>query len=246
MSESYSFFPTASEIITSAFELCRVYDAESALVPTSTQYTRAIQALNFMLTAWQAHGLQLWSRKTTSFALSEGTQTYTIGSGGTINVNKPIRIYNAWRRNTDDNTDVPLRLLSEKEYDLLNNKLQEGTPIAIYYDNRYESNSVQEGSTAKGLIYVYNPADSDHAANSQIHIRYQRPFNDFDATSDTIDFPQEWMEAVKFNLALRLGYIYGMPMLERDRLKADAKEILDLALSNDVEDTSVFIYPAKY
>lgn len=246
MAESYSFFPDVDEILTSAFELLRVYDAASTNVPLDAQRTRAIQALNFMLTAWQADGLQLWSRKTTSFSLTQGTTSYSIGSGGTINVNKPMRIYNAWRRNTNDDTDVPLRILSEKEYDLLNNKSEEGTPIAIYYDNRYESNSVQEGSTAKGLIYVYQPADSDHAANSQIYVRYQRPFNDFTATTDTIDFPQEWLEAVKYGLAVRLAPVYGVPMLEYDRLRAIAKEIKDIAMSNDVEDTSVFLYPAKY
>lgn len=246
MAESYSFFPDVDEILTSAFELIRVYDAGSSNVPLSTQRTRAIQALNFMLTGWQSDGLQLWSRKTTSFSLTLGTTSYTIGSGGTINVNKPMRIYNAWRRDTDNDTDVPIKILSEKEYDLLNNKSEEGTPTAIYYDNRYESNAVQEGTTAKGLIYVYQPANSDHVSNSTIHIRYQRPFNDFTATTDTIDFPQEWMEAVKYGLAVRLAPVYGVPMLEYDRLKKMAEEIKEIAMSNDVEDTSVFLFPAKY
>lgn len=245
MTESYSHFPTANEIIISAFEVLRVYDSGASNVPTSTQYTRAIQTLNFMLTAWQSHGLQLWSRKTTSFPLVEGTTSYTIGSGGTIDVNKPMRIYTAWRRDTTADTDTPIRILSEKEYDLLNNKSEEGTPNAIYYANRYESNSVQEGATAKGLIYVYQPADATNAANTEIHIRYQRPFNDFDSTSDTLDFPQEWNEAIKFGLAVRLAFVFGTPMLEFDRLKTMAKEILDLAMGNDVEDASLTIYPAK-
>lgn len=245
MAETYSFFPTANEIILSAFELIRVSDSESLQVPTTAQYNRAIQALNFMLTAWQADGLQLWARKTTSFSLTDGTINYEIGSGATINVNRPLKIYNAWRHESTNNTDTPIQIVSEKEYNEYNNKQQEGTPIALYYNPRYESNSVQEGATAKGLISIYQPVDSTGASIYSIFINYQRPFNDFTATTDTLDFPQEWNEAIKYGLAVRLAPIYGVPMMEYDRLKAMAKEIKDEVLGFDTEWQSLRIQP-KY
>lgn len=245
MAESYSFFPDAAEIILSAFELIRISDGESAQSPTGAQYTRAIQALNFMLTGWQADGLQLWCRKETSFTLTEGTINYQVGSGATINVNRPLKIYNAWRRDTTNNTDVPLQIYSEREYQELNNKQQEGMPIALYYNPRYESNSVQEGSTAKGLIQIYQPADSYAATNITIHIAYQRPFNDFTATTDTLDFPQEWGDAIKYGLAVRLAPHYGVPMMEYDRLKNMADELKNIAMSYDTEWESLKIQP-KY
>ena len=245
MAETYSFFPTANEIILSAFELIRVSDSESLQVPTTAQYNRAIQALNFMLTAWQADGLQLWARKTTSFALTTGTINYEIGSGATINVNRPLKIYNAWRHESTNNTDVPIQVVSEKEYNEYNNKEQTGTPISLYYNPRYESNSVQEGSTAKGLISIYQPADATGASLYSIFINYQRPFNDFTATTDTLDFPQEWNEAIKYGLAVRLAPNNGVPMMEYDRLKAMAKEIKDEVLGFDTEWQSLRIQP-KY
>lgn len=245
MAETYSFFPTANEIILSAFELIRVSDSESLQVPTTAQYNRAIQALNFMLTGWQADGLQLWARKTTSFSLTDGTINYEIGSGATINVNRPLKIYNAWRHESTNNTDTPIQIVSEKEYNEYNNKQQEGTPIALYYNPRYESNSVQEGATAKGLISIYQPVDATGASLYSIYINYQRPFNDFTATTDTLDFPQEWNEAIKYGLAVRLAPIYGVPMMEYDRLKAMAKEIKDEVLGFDTEWQSLKIQP-KY
>lgn len=245
MAETYSFFPTANEIILSAFELIRVSDSESLQVPTTAQYNRAIQALNFMLTGWQADGLQLWARKTTSFSLTDGTINYEIGSGATINVNRPLKIYNAWRHESTNNTDTPIQIVSEKEYNEYNNKQQEGTPIALYYNPRYESNSVQEGATAKGLISIYQPVDATGASLYSIYINYQRPFNDFTATTDTLDFPQEWNEAIKYGLAVRLAPIYGVPMMEYDRLKAMAKEIKDEVLGFDTEWQSLRIQP-KY
>ncbi len=243
MAEAYNFFPTANEIILSAFELIRVSDSESLQVPTTAQYNRAIQALNFMLSAWQTDGLQLWARKTTSFSLTEGTINYEIGSGATINVNRPLKIYNAWRHDSVGNTDVPIQVVSEKEYNEYNNKQQEGTPIALYYNPRYESNSVQEGATAKGIISIYQPADANAVTAYSIFINYQRPFNDFTATTDTLDFPQEWNEAIKYGLAVRLAPVYGVPMLEYDRLNSMANKVKDEVLGFDTEWQSLRIQP---
>jgi hypothetical protein len=243
MAEAYNFFPNAGEIILSAFELIRVADGDSAQTPTTSQYTKAIQALNYMLTAWQADGLQLWARKETSFALTQGNIDYSIGSGATINVYRPLKIYQAWRRDATNDIDVPLELVSEKDYANYANKLTEGTPIALYYSPRYESNSVQEGPTAAGLIKIYQPADSWHATNTTVYIKYQRPFTDFNATTDTLDFPQEWNEAIKYGLAVRLAPVYGIPMLEYDRLKAMAKEVKEEVMGFDTEWESLKLQP---
>lgn len=248
MAEAYNFFPVAGDIILGAFELIRVSDGDSSAAPTSTQYERAANALNFMLTGWQADGLQLWCRKTASFSLTAGTINYTIGSGGTINVNRPMKIYNAWRHDVNNDTDVPIQIFSEREYNELNNKEQTGTPIGLYYNPRYESNAVQEGSTAKGLISIYSPADATTANLYTITINYQRPFNDFtpaNYASETLDFPQEWNDAIKFGLAVRLAPHYGVPMLEYDRLKRMADELKETALSFDTEWESLKIQP-KY
>lgn len=245
MAEGYNFTPTVDDIVISAFELIRVADGDSDQVPTTAMKTKAMRTLNFMLTAWQADGLQLWARKTTSFPLTAGTINYEIGSGATIDVQRPLKIYNAWRRESTNNTDTPIQIVSEKEYNEYNNKLEEGTPVALYYSPRYESNSVQEGPTAKGLITIYQPVDATGASIYSIYINYQRPFKDFNATSDNLDFPIEWHEAIKYGLAVRLGPTYGMPMLEYDRLKAHAKEIKDIAMGFDTEWESLKLQP-KY
>lgn len=243
MAEGYNFTPTADDIILSAFELIRVADGDSAQVPTTSMKNRAAQALNFMLTAWQADGLQLWSRKTTSFALTDGTINYEIGSGATINVQRPLKIYNAWRRESTSNTDTPIQIVSEREYNEYNNKLQTGTPIALYYNPRYESGGVQEGPSAKGLISIYQPVDATGATLYSITINYQRPFKDFNATTDNLDFPIEWHEAIKYGLAVRIAPTYGVPMLEYDRLKAMAKETKEEVLGFDTEWESLRIQP---
>ena len=65
---------------------------------------------------------------------------------------------------------------------------------------------------------------------------YQRPFEDFDASADEPDFPSEWFEALKFNLALRLAPEYGVPTESFSMIKNLAKETKDAALSFGTEE----------
>jgi len=246
MALGYTFFPTVGEIIKSALEVLRVTDIENPAGPTTNQYARAVQALNYMLTAWQAHGMQLWCRKTTTFSLTQGTVSYSIGQGGyDINTQIPLKVYQAWRTDTSGSTpiDTPLSIISEKEYLLLTNKQQEGTPISIFYEPKHEHGVSGPGTFAYGLIYVYQPADLYNVTNCTIGICYQRPFVDFDATTDSLEFPQEWFDAVKYNLAVRLAHTYGTPQLEYDRIKRLADDLLNEALSFDTENTSLLLQP---
>lgn len=242
---AYDFFPTTGEVIKSALELLRVTDIESPSVfPTNNQYTRAVQSLNYMLTAWQADGLQLWARKEASFSLIQGATSYNVGPAGSVNILQPLKLYNARRKDALSDIEIPLQIYSEKEYLSYPNKEMEGTPLGIYFKPKYEI-GVTAGNTATGVIYVYQPADSYHATNTTILFNYQRPFVDFNATTDSLDFPQYWFEAIKYGLAVRLAPVYGTPMLEFDRIKAEAREIKAIAMAYDSEDTSIFLYP-KY
>lgn len=248
MTTGYNFFPTAGEIILSALELLRVNDMENALTPTSAQYTRAIQALNFMLTGWQNQGLQLWSKKSTTLTLVQSKSSYTFGSfaGADINLPKALRLYNVMLRETTSSTsitDTPIEILPEKDYQRLSNKFVDGRPTSCWYDPRYELGA-NFGASTLGIIYIYQPAAAQFAGQ-QLVISYQRPWNDFNAITDLIDFPQEWLEAVKYNLAVRLAPVYGQPMLEYDRMKKLADDILLEAQGGDKEDTSIYIQPAN-
>ena len=60
-------------------------------------------------------------------------------------------------------------------------------------------------------------------APQQIRLLYQRPLFDFDAASDTPDFPQQWPRMLVYKLAFDLGDLYGIPLPEREYLVAKAK-----------------------
>lgn len=199
--------------------------------PNSTQYADASRTLNLMLKAWQAYGIQLWKEKTISFSLTQGKKSYTIGSSGSVDVSevRPLKILEAVIRDSSDN-DTNLIPLTRQEYWNLSDKTTEGFTTQFYY----------EKSVPNGELFIWPTADSTSAGSNTIHLVYQAPIEDMDADTDELDFPQEWYEAVKYGLALRLAPVYGLDINRRQLLKIEANEILQLALSWDTEQDSVY------
>ena len=91
-----------------------------------------------------------------------------------------------------------------------------------------------------GTINLWpKPAD----ATTSITIRYQRPFEDMTSSTDDIDFPPYWTEAIIFGLADRLAPEYGIPLQDRQLLTQQAERFHQTALSFGQEEGSLFFQP---
>jgi hypothetical protein len=200
--------------------------------PNDTQYTDASRTLNIMQKAWQAKGLQLWTITEGTISLTENQSAYTLGTGGVEA--RPLKITDVFIRNTDG-TDVPMRALSRQEYKALANKSSAGFPTQYYFDPQLDN--------ARFHIYQAPDAATD---TYTIYIVYQRSIEDITDSVHTFDFPQEWYEAVKYGLAVRLAPVYGLGMNERYLLKKEADEIIALAESWDTEQTSIFFTAERW
>ena len=112
----------------------------------------------------------------------------------TTAMSKPLRISDC-RVLQDDGTEREMREISRKTYFNFINKALTGTPNQFYVD--YQRDHAQ--------IYVYpTPVDS----SSRLRITYKRIIEDFDSSTDTADLPQEWLETIVYNLAVRLAPKY--------------------------------------
>ena len=200
-------------------------------VPTSDQITEASFALNLMVKAWEADGMPLWALRTTAIPLTDGVNAYNIGITKTVNTDKPLKVIQAWIRDTTSNVDVPMRILTKQEYSILGNKTTSGKPIQIYY----------EPLSDYGILHVFPTPASIDAANNQIYITYQRPYEDFSIATDTPDFPQEWYDAVVYGLAVRLAPEYGLPIDQRRVLSQEAMDIKLIAMSFGTEEGSLYM-----
>lgn len=230
-SSSTNFTVTRDDIIKGALRLCGALALGET--PTADQVSEASDALNMLVKAWQADGMALWARGEYTLALTLDTKSYTIGLGQTVNIAKPLKITQAILHDTQTNVDIPMRIITRDEYLRLGNKSTNGQPIQIYYDPQRDT----------GVLYVYPPANSSAVSYKQIKFTYQKPFEDFDASTDNPDFPQEWYEALKYGLASRLAGEYGISMDDRRQLMQEAILIKNDALSFGTEEGSFWFTP---
>lgn len=196
--------------------------------PNATQISDASRTLNIMLKAWQGYGLQLWTIETGDINLVASTGSYTLGPSGSDITERPLKIVEVYLRNTD-NTDTKMIPLTRQGYVSIPNKSQTGLPTQWYYDPQLDN----------GTIYVWPLPDST-SADYTLKVVYQSPIEDMDSSTDDFDFPQEWYEAIKYGLAVRLAPAYGLTYNERLILKREFDEILELAKSWDTEQESVY------
>lgn len=227
-SSSTNFSTTRDDIIKGALRLCGAIALGE--LPTTDQVTEASDALNMLVKAWAADGMAIWARSEYTLPLTLASQSYSIGLGEVVNIAKPLKITQAILHDTQTQVDIPMRIITRDEYLRLGNKYSNGQPIQIYYDPQRDN----------GVLYIYPPADSTSVLYKQIKFTYQRPFEDFDASTDEPDFPQEWFEALKYGLATRLAGEYGIGMDERKQLLFEANAIKQEALSFGTEEGSFF------
>ena len=201
-------------------------------VPTTDQVTEAAFALNTMVKAWEADGMPLWALRTTPITLVAGQTTYTIGNALTCDVvtDKPLKVIQAWNRDPVSNIDIPMRIITKQEYAMLGNKTTSGKPIQIYYEPQLD----------QGSLSLFPTPTTIDETGSVIYITYQRPFEDFNASTDVPDFPQEWYDAVVYGLAVRLAPEYGLPIDQRRVLSQEALDIKLIAMSFGTEEGSLF------
>lgn len=88
-SNTYGHNITKHQIIDDAAELAGIYDPEGQNL-TASQMTRYTRALNNMIMAWQADGLQIWTRKIGAVFLQKNQATYEIGPNGDHSTLNPI------------------------------------------------------------------------------------------------------------------------------------------------------------
>lgn len=230
-SGSTDFTLNRNQIIRQAYEIIGVAVDGEAL--NGDDIDVAQRALNVMIKAWMAHGLNLWLRDTQSIPLVQGQASYTLGPTGDVVMVRPKRILEMNRKTTSDGHEINMVPLSRNEYEFLPNKSTQGTPVQYNYNP----------TLTNGTLYVWPTATATEATNLTLEIVYETEVEDLDSSLDNVDFPPEWIEAIIYNLAVRLAPINSLDIKERSFLRAEAKEMLDLVLNFDTENESMFIQP---
>jgi hypothetical protein len=175
---------TAEELVTQAcYELGTHAAGET---PSGEEMNDALVRLNAMLKMWQGEG-NLFREATTS------SITFASQDGGGLALDPSIReVNNVWAVGSYN------RLLAEwnrSEYLSLPNPLTSGIPTAWYTST----------GTSGLTLYLY-PVPS---VSTPLILDYGRKAYTVTDPSETLDFPEEWQEALILNLASRCGNMFG-------------------------------------
>ena len=168
-------------------------------------------------------------------AASSGNRVYGY-TASSERVQKPLRIILANRLLVSDNFRTEIQVLSRDEYYDLSNPTTEAPPLGIYYTTEPSSLTALE---TNGQIFVY-PRFSN--GDYVIEFTYQRPFQDFDAATDDVDFPQGFYLPLMLELAFHVG-AKTVPPEERNALWKEMLYYWDQALEGIQEEGSYKIVP---
>ena len=186
-------------------------------VPTGQEFTDALYAYNQILESWSLNNLMSYATLERSFALVAGTQSYTIGSGGVINVTRPIDITQAFVRDANGQ-DFGLSVVSREVWNAIGLKTTRSEyPNTLFYDSTFPL----------GVIYVW-PVPT--AART---VFYDSVLNQVTASTGTmsISMPPGYERAFIPNLAIEL-MANGFPCLLNEVQMAALSKTASESLAN--------------
>jgi hypothetical protein len=146
---------------------------------------------------------------------------------------RPLRILDAWIWQISGSNRVPMRVISMDEMNRFGAPNTTGTPTQLSY-------SAQSNA---GHAYIY-PRFS--TTSQLLYIEFTKPIDDFSASGDDYDMPQEWGEALKFNLALRIAPEYEVPKDKYSQIREQAIGLFTFIRDYDQEPTSLFLQPQNW
>lgn len=219
-----SFNMTAGQIVEKAFHVLGKASEGEAMTPR--MYADGLSSLNLLIKTIGAAD-RLWIRTERTVALVAGQAAYPL-------VPRALRVLSARRRSSG--IDVPLLEMSRQEYDDMPSKVSNpATPVSFYFDPQVTA----------GNLYVWPVASASIAATAELRLTVLRRMDDMVSSTDDLDMPQEWFQAVIWNLADDLETEYPV---NDARLAGKIERKAALLKANltawDNEPASIYLQPA--
>lgn len=166
-------------------------------------------------------------------AANAGAYLYTHSASAVAQ--KPLKVLTTWRCYPLNNLNVPMN--SRALSDILS-VMNASASIPVNWTYIPSMGSPLPGGTSSLFIWP-----RFYGGQYFIQLDCQYPVQDIDSSTDNPDIPQEFLEALKYGLAVRLAPEYGYPLEDRMVLKAEAEKLKEAAFNFNVEEASLYIQP---
>lgn len=215
-------------LLRSAMKATGAIDTQGSIEPE--EYDDALEDCNMMLNSWAAQGHIVYHIVTESLSLVIGQASYTIGTGGNFNTQRPNEIIGGFVRDTDNN-DYPIKVIDREEHNNIVTKTVRSRPEKVYY---YPSFPL-------GTLYFYYVPNKAYT----VSLDSLKPLTAISSIDNDLNMPSQYEEAIKWNLAVRLCPVYQRSVTpEIAKLAKDSFDVLSFhpvpkAKFNDVPGVTV-------
>lgn len=168
--------------------------------PTPEDLADGLTALQRLCDALGAERLSMAQNNRSVVSLVNGTQSYTIGTGGAFNIPRPLWIDGCGCLTTASGVvnETPVTILTEKQYAAIGIKaLSNALVEAIYYDYAW--------TAGLGNIIVW---PYPNVSGLQLALYVPQPVSTFADLTTSYTFPPAVGEMLEYNLARRLMVKY--------------------------------------
>jgi hypothetical protein len=222
-SGTVSFALNVNQIIEKAFHVLGKASEGEAM--SARMYSDGLSSLNLLLKTLNTME-HLWTK-------TERTLTLVASTAGYVLTPKPGRVLSV--RRYDGTNEIPLNEMSRQEYfDQPNKTSSPSTPVSWYYDPQ----------STTGTLYLWPAPATTPASLYTLNLTYLRRIQDMVSSSDDLDMPQEWLQAIVWNLANDLETEY--PVNDgrlATKIERKAALLLGQLMSWDNEPASIFVQP---
>ena len=167
--------------------------------PSAATLSDALGAFNQMLDSWSTERLSVWGTTDNTVTWPAGQATRTIGTGADFSVQAPIKIDDSTYY-TIGNISYPLTIINEAQYNSITLKGSTSTLPQVMYA---ESVVVTE-PWIRMTLWPVPTQDID------LHIIGVTPIAQINSETDPLIYPQGYLRAVKYNLAVELAPEFGV------------------------------------
>lgn len=189
---------TAQDLVTRAMKALQALGSDE--VPTAAESNDGLTALNAMIDSWSNENLMLYQIQEQSFTLSVGVSQYTIGSGGTINVTRPLVITQAYVQDTSTNKYL-MKIVERPEWNELTTSGSQETsqiPEILFYDPAFPL----------GIINIFPVPLLSYS----VYFDSRLQLSQLATLTTALSLPVGYERALVYNLAVEISSMFGIPI----------------------------------
>jgi hypothetical protein len=208
---------TANDMISRALRLIGVL-GQGRRTLDATEASDGLDALNTMMDSWSIDRSMIFQLLTQTHTLTAGTADYSIGTGGTINTTRPVKIDQAFIRD-NANYDYPVEIINKTAYDSIALKSTRTRSRYLYYDEIYPLAFIR---------LIYTPSNSTDV----LHFTSWKQLQQFSLGTTELDLPPGYQRAIEFNLALELQPEYPGSLIDPRTAQIAQKSLANIIQIN--------------